>query len=191
MATTDNDFLFEYVQGQHTVHDYFDRTFPVDVFDERCDGCPGLAVKCRQHLLSAFEALDALSRSDPFWAGSNMRTTTGKVGAFLDRLSPDQAWPSFALALLGSGNALFAFAAAAEALFVRGDLSDSELIRMFFNWFADSGRRTEDALVSLMRRVGASDRLRLQEALLVAEPQDLAEWARSVLQRLGNPGGRR
>src|SRR5262245_32147256 len=111
----DADFLVEYVHGQHGVRDYFDR-FLAGQFDFLED--PGLRARCAEHLWSAFAELEAVPRSDPFWAGSNLRTTFTKLREFYDARVPidgsdiEHCWRSFAIVLCYGG--LDRFKAASE-----------------------------------------------------------------------------
>lgn len=186
MTAADGDFLVEYVHGKHTFRDYFERFFDVDTFGDVCEGCPELAAALHKHLLTAFEILDALPRTDPFWAGSNFRTTVAKVETFFSTrpvATAQDAWPALAVGLLRPD--LGMLSCAAEVLFPAGELGAADLVRTFYNAFVVPGGDVDEQFTELAIRLVAVDEFRLHLGqLATSAPAELAEWAANVSRRL-------
>lgn len=189
----DTEFLAEYVHGRHTVRDYFDRFVGEPVFDHAFAECPDVRSRCTEHLWSAFAELDAVPRTDAFWAGSNMRTTFGRVRDFYSKSEPlaegdlKACWRSFAIALCHGD--LDRFRLASEVLLRTGELSVSEFIPLSLNMLSVSGWDTDELAVEVPLRVGMAGATRNSlNAIIDGGPSEQAEWARKVLRRLLGAG---
>jgi len=151
-----DEFIVAYVHGRHTVRDYFER-FIVEVRGPFA-GCPELWRQCREHLWSAFMALDQVPRTDSFWRGTNMRTTFTKVRDFywlrvpFDEDDRGRCWRMFTVA--ACDGSLNSFGRAAEPLLRFSELGVGDFVRMALNLCWASGWSTEEFAAEILLRVG-------------------------------------
>ena len=163
----DADFLVEYVRGRRTVREYFDLFVRDREFKSALAGCPvEFRDRCIGHLWSAFAELDAIPRTDPFWAGSNMRTTFTRLkdrekAALIDANDVRRCWKSFVVALC-SGD-LDRFRRAAEALLRAAELDAADFVVTALNLRDVSGWDKDD-LAALLQGLPALTRLVEQES---------------------------
>jgi len=177
-----DDFVVEYIHGQHTLREYFDRLFPEVSLDHAWAGCPELAAACREHLWAGFAQVDAIPRSDVFWRNSNMRTTFTKVGDFYVKNADSQlrdpkgAWQAFAVAVCRGDASLFF--RAATVLYRFGDLDLAPVIRLSFNIVATSGWETDEPLANTLAELNVVGSARAYlEKLTGSGVNYLPEWA--------------
>jgi len=185
----DSEFLAEYVHGRHTVREYFDRFIREPLIEAAFADCSAeFRSRCTSRLWMAFAQLDAIPRSDPFWAGSNLRTTFGKVCDH-QRLTPPEdsdvegSWASFVIALC-SGDC-DVFRNASEVLLRGGRIGVGNFLRTSLNLRDVSGWDTDELAASLLLRLelGTEARTTLDD-IIEHGSTDRSMWATKVLQRV-------
>jgi len=186
----DSDFLADYVHGRRTVREYFDRLVRDPLFDAAFADCPAeLRDQCIAHLWAAFAELDSVPRTDPVWAGSNMRATFSKlrdqvrVGR-VDEGDVERYWRRFVVALCAGD--LDLFRPASEALLRTGQLSVSMFVRTSLNLLDVSGWETDELVAdTLLKSDSVKEARSTLEDLIKKGALGRPLWAKKVLRRLG------
>ena len=188
-----DDFLVEYVHGRHDAREYFDRVVDGRGFEEACRGVVGMAVRCRAHLRAALQDLDGLPRSDPFWLGTNMRTTFTKLARYhgqlrtADFVDGAAAWKTLAVALWFGHRRMYI--RACKALHRYEGVEVHWLIRTSMNMAAISGAQTVNVAARLIGTFGLADAASdVLDHLKRSASQSEASWAARVLRRLTSLG---
>ena len=189
----DSNFFVEYVHGRHTVREYFDRFVCDRMVDAAFADCPAeLRDRCLVRLWSAFAELDAIPRSDPTWAGSNMRTTFSKLRARLKLVPVDEqdvegCWRSFVVALCAGD--LDLFRQASKVLLRTRQLGASAFVRMSLNLLDVSGWETDElAADTLLQCDSANDARGTLDEIVKNGSVERPTWAKKVLHRLDGAG---
>jgi hypothetical protein len=189
----DSDFLAEYVHGRRTVREYFDRFVGEPLFEAAFADCPAeLRDRCIAHLWSAFAELDAIPRTDPVWAGSNMRATFSKLRDHTkvvraDERDVERRWRTFVVSLCAGD--LDLFRRASEALLRSGQLSVSVFVRTSLNLLDVSGWETDQlAADTLLQNDSAKEARSTLDDIIKKGGLERSLWAKKVLRRLGEAG---
>jgi hypothetical protein len=189
---TDSDFLVEYVHGRHTVREYFNRFVGERLFDAAFADCPTeLRDGCVAQLWSAFAELEAIPRTDPLWAGSNMRPTFSKLRERvkvvpIDERDVERCWRTFVALCAGD---LEPFRRASEVLLRSGQLSASAFVRTSLNLLDVSGWETDElAAATLLQCGSANDARSTLDDIIENGSLERPRWAKKVLRRLGENG---